>query len=151
LNALLPNATSNFDNLNQGFNYNTLFPGTYNVNGYDGRFDHSFGSNHKVFFRVSNKQVTNAGANGSSYDTILGTYTTAGDLANYVGSYNWIVRPNLVNEFRVGYTKSDYSFGYPFASQGDALVSSLGIKGLPGPPVNGLGGVPALYFPSLFG
>src|SRR5262249_13728034 len=105
-----------------------------------------------VFFRVSNRQVTAAGANGSSaYDTVLGTYTQGSDLANYAGSWNWIARPNLINEFRVGYSKSDYNFGYPLAAKGDSIISQLGIKGLPGSPVNGLGGVPSLYFPSLFG
>src|SRR5258706_8656065 len=151
LNQLLPNPTADIANISN-FNFTQLFPGTYSIDGYDGRLDHSFGPNHKVFFRASNKQVISSGANGSSsYDSVLGTYTTASDLANYVGSYNWIVRPNLVNEFRIGYSKSDYTFGYPLASQGDSIVSGLGIKGLPGPPVNGLGGVPALYFPTLFG
>ena len=151
LNRLLPTATSGGNSLSSP-NYNVLFPGTYSNDGYDGRIDHNFGENHKVFFRVSNRQVTGAGANNSSsYDTVLGTYTQGSDLANYAGSYSWIVRPNLINEFRAGYSQSNYTFSYPLASQGDSIISSLGIKGLPGPPVNGLGGVPALYFPSLFG
>ncbi len=151
LNTLLPAPTAENNSLSAR-NYNVVFPGNYSNDGYDGRLDHSFGSNHKVFFRISNRQVTAAGANGNSeYDTVLGTYTQASDLANYAGSYNWIVKPNLVNEFRAGYSKSDYTYTYPLAAQGDSIISSLGITGLPGSPVNKLGGVPVLYFPNLFG
>jgi hypothetical protein len=150
MNALLPSPTSDLPSLSAR-NYNVPFSGSYGVNGYDGRLDHSFGLNHKVFFRVSNKQVNNIGTGSNSeYDTMLGAYTQSADLANYVGSYNWIIKPTLVNEFRIGYSKSNYSTGYPLATQGDSIISSTGITGLPGSPKNGLGGVPALYFPSLF-
>jgi hypothetical protein len=151
LNQLVPSPTSDVPSLNAN-NFNVLFPGNYSVDGFDGRLDQNFGAKHKVFFRASNKQVTSAGANNStSYDTVLGTYSQNSDLQNYVGSYNWIVKPSMVNEFRIGYTGSNYTFGYPFASQGDSIITGLGITGLPGPPVNKLGGVPALYFPTLFG
>ncbi len=49
LNALLP-APTVINNSLSARNYNVLFPGNYSVDGFDGRFDHSFGSNHKVFF-----------------------------------------------------------------------------------------------------
>jgi len=151
LATFFPNPSADIPSLS-GPNFTRTFPGTYSSDGYDGRLDHSFGPNHKVFFRVTNKQITNAGAGGnSSYDPVLGTYTQPTNLENYTGSYNWIIGPNLINELRGGYTQADYSQIYPQAKQGDSILTALGITGLPGSPKNGLGGVPVFNFPTFFG
>ena len=46
---------------------------------------------------------------------------------------------------------ANFNFSFPQAKQGDSIISQLGITGLPGPPKNGLGGVPVFYVTNLLG
>jgi hypothetical protein len=156
-----PNAASN--NIDTaGNNFNTTFPGVYSSNGYDGRLDYNFSPNHHLFGRVSRHNISSTGSDATqsgalgavgdlSYDPLMGTFATATDGTNVVISYNWIIKPNLVNELRGGYSRYNIGYGFPQAKQGDSIIGSLGISGLPGPPVNGLGGVPVFYVGSLLG
>jgi len=156
-----PNAgSSNIDAT--GNNLNTTFPGNYSANGYDGRLDYDISPTQHLFGRVTRHNITSTGTDATeagalgavgdeSYNPDMGTFSTVTAGTNVVISYNWIVRPNLVNELRGGYTRYDLMYSYPQALQGDSIISSLGITGLPGPPVNGLGGVPVFYVGSLLG
>ncbi len=134
-------------------NYTANFGGDYSLNGYDGRLDHIFNDRHKVFFRYSQKDITDSGTGGSgNYNVQLGLNTGTTAATNLGGAWTWIMRSNLINEFRAGYTF--YQIGannYPLAKQGDALVKSFGIQGLPPAPVNGLGGVPEIEISSFLG
>ena len=136
------------------------FPGTYNNDGFDGRLDQSFGPNHKVWGRVTQKTISSigtdaalgaGGAGDASYNPLMGPFTTDSDLTNVAISYNWIIKVNLVNELRFGYTRANFTFSYPEAAEGNTIVSSAGIEGLPGPPKNGLGGVPVFYMGDISG
>jgi hypothetical protein len=136
------------------------FPGSYAVDGFDGRLDHSFAVNHRVWGRVTQKTISGigtdaalgaGGAGDTTYNPVMGPFSQDSDLTNIAASYNWIIRPNLINELRFGYTRADFSFTYPQAAQGDSIVQSLGIQGLPGSPKNGLGGVPVFYIGDLLG
>ncbi|HYM00032.1 MAG TPA: TonB-dependent receptor, partial [Blastocatellia bacterium] len=124
-------------------NFTANFPGNFTVNDYDGRLDHNITDNQKVYFRISNKEIVSSGTDGTStYNTQLGTNSSDTSLLNLSGSHNWIIKSNLVNEFRAGYTSAEYAFNnYPLAAQGQQIVQNLGITGLPGVPKNGLGGV----------
>src|SRR5262249_47187928 len=121
----------------------------------DGRLDHLFGSNHQVFGRVTKKNPANVGTDSATgdanYNPSMGPFTTGIDLWNFAGSWNWIIRPNLINEFRTGYSKANFTYSYPQAAQGDDLIKTLGIQGLPGTPRNGLGGNPVFYVGDFFG
>jgi hypothetical protein len=81
----------------------------------------------------------------------MGSFSTDSDLTNIAASYNWIIKPNLINELRFGYTRANFTFLYPQAAQGDSIVQNAGIQGLPGPPKNGLGGVPVFYIGDIMG
>ena len=138
----------------------TSFPGTYKSDGFDGRLDHNFSANHKLWGRITQKTIPNVGtdaalgaggAGDTTYNPLMGPFSTNSDLWNIAGSYNWIIRPTLFNEFRMGYSKANFNFGYPQASQGDSIISNLGITGLPGSPKNGLGGVPVFYIGDFLG
>jgi hypothetical protein len=138
----------------------TSFPGTYNVNGFDGRLDQNIGSNQRLWGRVTQKLIaavgTDAalgagGAGDTTYNPLMGAFSTGSDLLNVAISYNLIIKPNLINEARFGYTRANYNFSYPQALQGDSIVKTLGIEGLPGSPKNGLGGVPVFYIGDLLG
>jgi len=156
-----PNAgSSNIDAT--GNNLNTTFPGHYSNNGYDGRLDYNFSANQHVFGRVTQHNITSTGTDATeagalgavgdtSYNSNMGIFSTITDATNVAISYNWIAKPNLVNELRGGYTRYNLTFTYPQATEGNSIISDLGIKGLPGPPVNGLGGVPVFYVGNLMG
>jgi hypothetical protein len=146
-----------------GNNLVTTMPGRYSVNGYDGRLDHVFNANHRIFFRITQKSITSSGTDGTaatgalgstgdtSYNPLMGTFTTTTDATNLAVSYNWAIRPNLMNELRGGWTRANFNYSYPQAKQGDSIISQLGITGLPGSPKNGLGGVPVFYVGNLLG
>ncbi len=156
-----PNASSsNIDST--GNNLNTTFPGHYSNNGLDGRLDYSLSSAHHIFGHVTQHNITSTGTDATeagalgavgdeSYNSDMGTFSTVTAGTNVAISYNWIIKPNLINELRGGYTRYNLTFTYPQATQGNSIISALGITGLPGPPVNGLGGVPVFYVGSLLG
>ncbi len=138
----------------------TSFPGTYNNDGFDGRLDQNFGPNHHLSGRVTQKTIASVGtdaalgaggAGNSTYNPLMGPFSTDSDLTNIAATFSWIIRPNLINDIRFGYTRANFTFSYPQAAQGDSIVSSLGIQGLPGPPKNGLGGVPVFYIGDFLG
>jgi hypothetical protein len=155
------NSSANIDAT--GNNLITTQSGKYSVDGYDGRIDHVFNANHRIFFRITQKNPTNTGTDPSgaigalgsssdnSYNPLMGTFTTTLDATNLAVSYNWVIRPDLMNEMRGGWTRANFSYTYPQALQGNAIISELGITGLPGPPKNGLGGVPVFYVGNLLG
>src|SRR5262249_48317780 len=91
------------------------------------------------------------GSGDSTYNPLMGPFSQNSDLWNFAISYNWIIRPTLINEFRTGYSRANFTFTFPQAAQGDSIVSSLGITGLPGTPKNGLGGGPVFYIGDFLG
>ena len=164
LPLFFPTPTNSSTNIDAtGNNLATTMPGKYSVNGYDGRLDHVFNSNHRIFGRVMQKSISSTGTDGTaatgalgatgdtSYNPLMGTFSTLTDATNLAVSYNWIIRPNLMNELRGGWTRANFNYTYPQAKLGDSIISQLGITGLPGPPKNGLGGVPVFYVGNLMG
>jgi hypothetical protein len=138
----------------------TSFPGTYSNDGFDGRMDHNFSANHHVWVRVTQKTIASVGtdaaigaggAGDTTYNPLMGSFSTDSDLTNIAASYNWIIKPTLINELRFGYTRANFNFVYPQAAQGDSIVQNAGIEGLPGPPKNGLGGIPVFYIGDIMG
>lgn len=159
LTALFPAATTSAANTNAP-NLVQAFPGNYTLDGFDGRLDHNFSSNHRVWGRVSQKTISSigtdaalgaGGAGDTAYNPLMGSFSTSEDLINVAASWNWIIRPSVINELRFGYSRANFLFSYPQAQQGDALVKDAGILGLPGPPKNGLGGTPVLYLGDFLG
>ena len=145
-----------------GNNLNSTFPGHYSANGYDGRLDYILSAKQHLFGRVTQHTITSTGTDATvagalgavgdlSYNPAMGAFSSGTDATNVAISHNWVIRTNLVNELRGGYTRYNLNYGYPQAKQGDSIIQSLGISGLPGPPVNGLGGVPVFYVGSLMG
>ena len=110
--------------------------------------------------RITQKTIPNigtdaalgaGGAGDTTYNPLMGSFSTNSDLWNIAGSYNWIIKPTLFNELRMGYSRANFNFGFPQASQGDSIIANLGITGLPGSPKNGLGGVPVFYIGDFLG
>jgi hypothetical protein len=135
-------------------NLTEVFPGQYKLNAYDGRIDHTFNSKHSIFGRITDKQITSTGTDSlgdSTYNPLMGTFSNISDLVNLAVSYNWIISPVLVNELRGGFTTANFISSYPQAGQGNADITNFGIAGTPGPPANGLNGVPVFYVGNLLG
>jgi hypothetical protein len=164
LPLFFPTPTLSSTNIDStGNNLVTTIPGKYSENGYDGRIDHVFNANHRVFFRITQKNPTDTGTDPTaavgalgtsgdeSYNPLMGTFTTTLDATNLAVSYNWVIRPDLLNELRGGWTRANFNYSYPQALQGNSIIQQLGITGLPGPPKNGLGGVPVFYVGNLLG
>ncbi|MEW5978762.1 MAG: TonB-dependent receptor [Acidobacteriota bacterium] len=126
-------------------NFVTNVPGSFSINGVDVRGDHVFGASHKMFARYTHKNTSRDGTNGSGdYNTLAGTYSRPIHVRNLAGSYNWIVSPNLINEFRAGYSLADFDNTYPLAGQGKDIIRQLGIPNLPSSPPQG--GLPYFSF-----
>jgi hypothetical protein len=153
-------AATNSENALTSPNLVQAFPATYNNDGFDGRLDQNFGSNHRLWGRITQRTIgsigTDAalgagGAGDASYNPLMGSFTQDSDLWNVAIAYNWVIEPTLVNELRFGDTQANNTYTYPEAAQGNSIVSNAGIEGLPGPPKNGLGGVPVFYMGDILG
>jgi len=131
---------------------------------YDGRIDYHFNARHQIFGRVTKKNITSAGTDSatgdSTYNPLMGTFTTGSDLTNVAFSHNWVISSHLINEARGGWSVMDFSYGFPQAAQGDTIIQAMetaglseppGIAGGLGHPANGLGGVPVFYTGNLLG
>jgi hypothetical protein len=130
-----------------GLNFETRIPGPYGLNSYDGRIDHNFSPNQKVFGRISWKDINDLGINGSptnGYNANFGQFATVSALRNFVVSYNWIINSSLVNELRGGFSEANFSTSYPLAAQGAAQDQQFGLVGLP--PANPTGGISDFNF-----
>ncbi len=126
-------------------NFATNFPGSFKINSFDVRGDHIFNGSHKVFARYTHKNFSRDGTNGSDeYNILAGTYSRPIKVRNLAGSYNWIINAGLINEFRAGYSLSDFDNTYPLAAQGQDIIGQLGITGLPPSPSQG--GLPYFGF-----
>lgn len=150
LNALYPhqNVTGVGTNISSP-NFITTVPGPYGLNTYDGRLDHNFTPNHKVFGRVSFKDIKDAGIdNGAGatngYNANFGQFATVSELRNVALSYNWIINAHLVNELRGGLSFAKFIRSYPLAAQGGSIIQQLGLTGLPPTPKSG--GIPNFNF-----
>ncbi len=138
LNAFfpLPNVTNGPDDAVNQF----VIPGKYHLDNYDGRIDQVISPNQKAFVRYSHKDITNSGDNGDgSYNPLMGPFSVGQKLQNLAGSYNWVVRPTIVNELRAGISFVNTVEEYPQAAQGAAIDKDIGITGLP--PVPSSGGI----------
>lgn len=130
-------------------NFVTTVPGPYTLNAYDGRLDHNFTPNHKVFGRVSWKDINDAGIDNSAgstngYNANFGQFTVVSELRNFAVSYNWIINTHLVNEVRGGLSFAKFIRTYPLAAQGGSIIQQLGLTGLPPAPKSG--GIPNFNF-----
>jgi Carboxypeptidase regulatory-like domain len=154
LPLFFPNPTSSAPALSTP-NLVQPFPGTYSNDSFDGRLDQVITQNQRVWGRITQKTITNLGNSAAlgalgltgaqSYNPLMGSFSSDYDATNLAASYSWIIKPNLINEFRVGFSKYNPALTYPQAAEGNSIISDLGITGLPGPPKNGLGGVPVFY------
>jgi hypothetical protein len=124
-------------------NYVVNAPGDFTVNGFDGRGDLTLSQNQKVFGRLTWKNVEETGATGS-WNTKQGDPFRRTEVRQVVGSHNWTISGNLLNEIRGGWSNTVDRTSYTGASRGAELVSQAGLIGLPPAPESG--GFPSFQF-----
>ncbi|MGI8992218.1 MAG: carboxypeptidase regulatory-like domain-containing protein [Bryobacteraceae bacterium] len=113
-------------------NYNVNKPSDIQSKQFDVRGDHYFTASQSVFGRFSLKNATNLNPNNILEPAVDRTQQNR----SLVVSYNYAIRPNLLNEFRLGYTTD--SPGGSSSFNGPAFQKSLGFVGLPSTPFNGI-------------
>ena len=119
----LPNVNGN------GYNYQTLVPIPSNSNAWDLRVDHMLSPKHQLYARYSWKNVF---LNEYNNDTIISPANNflPNDQAHeqnrsLVISYNYVITPSLINEFRFGLT--NFTENETFPIQGAQALSQLGV------------------------
>ena len=123
----LPNA--NLGVANPSYNYQTLVPIPSNSNGWDLRVDQTLTPKQQLYARFSWKNVF---LNEYNNDTVISPANIflPNDQAreknrSLVVSYNYSITPNLINEFRFGFTHFNENETFPM--QGAAAISQLGL------------------------
>jgi hypothetical protein len=99
---------------------------------YDLRIDHMLSSKQSVFTRWTSKNQTAVSPNFF----LLPADNSFENTRNLVVSHNYVIRPTLVNEARVGYSSDDAATSYGF--DGRKITNDLGFKGLAPLTFNGL-------------
>jgi Carboxypeptidase regulatory-like domain len=126
-------------------NYVVNAPGDYNVNGFDGRLDHSITGAQKVFARYTHKNVERVELGSTaSWNTKQGDRSRRVEIRQGAGAHNWVLSSSWLNEFRAGYNSTVDIDTYANSSKGAELVASLGLVGLPSAPSSG--GFPSFEF-----
>ncbi|HUN83590.1 MAG TPA: TonB-dependent receptor [Terracidiphilus sp.] len=119
----LPNADGN------GYNYQGLVPIPSSTNGWDLRVDNTITSKQSLFARVSWKNLlTSQGASGLTANQFLPNVMAHNQNLGLLVSHNYVLRNNLVNEFRFGLT--DFTENDAFPIQGSAAIAALGLQGI---------------------
>jgi Carboxypeptidase regulatory-like domain len=123
----LPNA--NLGVANPSYNYQTLVPIPSSSNGWDLRVDQIITSKQQIYARYSWKNVLyNEGAMGAPAGQFLPNVLAHDQNRSLLVSYNYVIRPNLVNEFRFGFTNFQENDSFPI--QGSSAISQLGLQGI---------------------
>ncbi len=133
LELLYPRATVAGDSIANP-NLRLQLPAVNENNQYDIRGDHSFSERQNLFVRYSNKTVVSTGPLNLP---TLGDSRNRTESQSLTAAYNFILKANLVNEFRTGFANRPFSndFGPNGTSlDGPALVKSIGIQGIRADP-----------------
>ncbi|HYP13477.1 MAG TPA: TonB-dependent receptor, partial [Bryobacteraceae bacterium] len=115
----LPGATNNY-----------FYSGTAvaNTDQFDGRLDHSFSDNSRMFFRYSRRDFNDVDPGPLPLPADGGLWTTTDLLANsYVANWSAVVSPTSSNEVRFGYTDTTSVLDIPWDEN---FNDTLGIKGI---------------------
>ena len=115
----LPNV--NLNSPNASFNYETLIPTPSSTNGFDLRLDHNLTSKQQIYARFSWKNLLTDVANPLLPDDADSEHNRS-----LLVSYNYAVSPNLVNEFRFGFTNALTNVNFPIL--GSSAISSSACK-----------------------
>jgi len=120
-------------------NYRQQTPTPANLNGYDLRIDQNLGAKQQLYGRWSWKNVDTTAVNA-----LLPSEAHFETNRNLILSYNYTLRPNLLNEARFGTTF--YALQVAFPISGAGAVQTLGLNGLDLSDVPGVNAFPTFDF-----
>ncbi len=135
----------NYDSGSTTGNYRTLERLANQTDGYDIRIDQYIGTRNQLFGRWSWKNLPYQ--QQASFDDIaqlLPPINVQQDNRNLVLSDSYTITPQLVNEFRFGYSHLTTNQTYPFS--GASAVAGLGLQGLDLANAGSDGGFPGFNF-----
>ncbi len=89
-------------------NYRRLLPLPSTTDGYDIRGDHLINSKQQIFARWSWKTIPSYAANG-----ILPASNDSLNSKNFIVSHNYSIKPNMINEFRFGFSLWAFNEAFP--------------------------------------
>lgn len=106
-------------------NFRTNAPQSITANLYDIRVDQNLTNSQSLFVRWSSKRLTRETPRnlGIPQDTIL-------DPRSIAVSYNYTIRPRLLNEFRFGFNRQTTDNTYPRFPSGAGVIGDLGLQQL---------------------
>jgi hypothetical protein len=130
----LPNA-----NLGGGLNYQTLVPIPSSTNGVDGRVDQVISSKQQAYARYNWKNLL-----VNTVNPLLPNDVDMEHDRSFLVSHSYDFSPNLINEFRFGFTHTILS---PYFSiEGAAAIAQLGLQGVNVSHHPTDGGFPSIVF-----
>lgn len=131
--ALYPSPNAGDLNAPHAANYIDNRDYSVHSNQFDARLDHYLTSKMSVFGRFTWKDIGQA----RPQDLLVPSENISTNYKLLVASWNWNLRPNLINEFRFGFTLNPSTQTLPF--DGASFTAGLGLVGV-GPtfPFNGL-------------
>lgn len=117
-------------------NFRAQYSGGNDNDQYDGRIDHVFSQKQSLFGRISYKDITRSTPTAL---TAYGARLTGDNLWNLVIADNWVLRENIINEFRFGWHKRETpsTFGTTGSFDGPGLMREAGIQGIRADPPAG--------------
>jgi hypothetical protein len=119
----LPNVNGN------GYNYEVLQPTPSTTDGFDLRLDQYLTSAQQVYARFSWKNIlSQAGQSGAVVNPLLPNDIDTEHDRSLIVSYNYIINPKTINEFRFGFTNSITDQHFPI--EGAAADNGLGLTGM---------------------
>jgi hypothetical protein len=131
--ALYPQPNAGDLNSPHAANYVDNRDKSINSNQFDARLDHYLTSKMSVFGRFTWKSAGQA----NPQDLLVPSENFTSSYKMLVASWNWNLRPNLINEFRFGFTLNPGAQTLPF--DGAKFTNALGLQGVgPNFPFNGL-------------
>jgi hypothetical protein len=106
----------------------------FTIDGVDGRVDHNFSSNNKIYGRFT---IKNREDSGLHPNPIFGDQFFRSAIRQVVITENAILRPNLLNEAKVGFSNSHGTSGNDFETKAVAFIQAAGFTGHPPLPEDG--------------
>lgn len=121
------------------FNYEALQPIPSSTNGFDGRIDQVINSKQQVYARATWKNLM-----ANVVNPLLPNDLDVEHDRSFLVSHNYVIRPNLVNEFRYGFTRTLLAPNFPI--QGATAISQMGLQNVDVSHHPTDGGFPSIYF-----
>ena len=124
---------------NCSFNYEALQPIPSDTNGFDGRIDQIINTKQQVYARFNWKNVMSNVVN-----PLLPNDVDTEHDRSFLISHNYSIRPNLLNEFRYGFTRTLLAPNFPI--EGAAAIAQLGLQNVDLSTHPTDGGFPSINF-----